>query len=104
MTLRLNVQLVFTQILNIVLLLAKPTVVIVIVQRPYCSYCSTVVIVQNDPQLSTQTRFFCDFEIHFAIFSGFKTIPSVFETIPSDFGRFAHQIRRKFKGCPPQPA
>ena len=98
----------FTEILNIVVLLAKPTVVIVIVQRLYCCYCSDH---QNDPQLSTKTRFFAILRF----FSGFKqilshnlsdfeTIPSDFETISSDIEWFAHHIQRKTKGSTPQPA
>ena len=87
----------FTETLNIVDLLGQPTVVIVIVQRLYCCYCSDY---QNDPQLSTKTPLFCNF----AIFSGFKMILSDFETIPSDFERFSHQIQRKFKGSRSTPA
>ena len=86
-----------TEILNIVDLLGQPTVVIVIVQRLYCCYCSDY---QNDPQLSTKTRFFAILRF----FSGFKMLLSDFETIPSDFERVSHQIQRKFKGSQPQPA
>ena len=42
-----SVGLLFTEILNIVVLLAKPTVVIVIVERPYCCYCSTTQTTRN---------------------------------------------------------
>ena len=94
----------FTEILNIVDLLGQPSVVIVIVQRLYCCYCSDH---QNDPQLSTKTRsvailrFFPGFKM---LLSDFETIPSDFETISSDIEWFAHQIQRKAKGSTPQPA
>ena len=52
---------------------------------------------QNDPQLSTKTRFFAILRF----FPGFKMILSDFETIPSDFERVSHQIQRKFKGSQP---
>ena len=85
---------VFSDFLIFVDLLVVVVVVIVIVQRLYCCYCSDH---QNDPQLSTKTRFFCNF-------AGFKMLLSDFETIPSDFERFSHQTQRKFKGSQPQPA
>ena len=68
MTLRPNVQLVFTQILNIVVLLAKPSVVIVIVQRSYCCYCSTT----KRPVIGNQKRCKPGDFVNFAIFFGFR--------------------------------
>ena len=74
-----------TEILNIVVLLGKPTVVIVIVQPAYCCYCSTHKTTRN---CQPKTHFFADF----AIFLDFKMIPSDFETISGDFERFGHHF------------
>jgi len=88
---------VLTEILNIVVLLGKPTVVIVIVQPAYCCYCSTHKTTRN---CQPKTHFFADF----AIFLDFKMIPSDFETISGDFERFGHHFLWKFKDFSPQPA
>ena len=58
----------FTQILNIVVLLAKPSVVIVIVQRSYCCYCSTT----KRPVIGNQKRCKPGDFVNFAIFFGFR--------------------------------
>ena len=87
----------FTEILNIVVLLAKPTVVIVMLSGP------TVVIVQppKRPVIVNLNGFFLAF---LRFFSDFEMSPSDFETIPSEIEWLAHQIQRKTKGSTPRPA
>ena len=75
----------FAKILIVVVTFAKPIVVIVIVQPAYCCYCSTHKTTRN---CQPKTHFFADF----AIFGGFKMIPSDFETISGDFERFGHHF------------
>ena len=87
----------FAKILIVVVTLAKPIVVIVMVQPAYCCYCSTHKTTRN---CQPKTHFFADF----AIFGGFKMIPSDFETISGDFERFGHHFLWKFKDFLPQPA
>ena len=79
------------EILNIVVLLAKPTVVIVIVERPYCCYCSATQTTRNFVNQNAFLRFFGFRDM---TPSGFETIPSDFETISSNIEWFAHQIQR----------
>ena len=87
----------FTEVLNIVVLLAKPTVVTVTVQPAHCCYCSATVQHQssNPYEAATQPK-----RARFAIFSispEFEAISSDFEIISSDFERLAHRIRWKTK-------
>ena len=92
-----SVGLVFTVFLNIVVLLAKPTVVIVLLSGP------TVVIVQppKRPVIVNQNAFLRFFGFRDMTPSGFETIPSDFETISSDIEWFAHQIQRKARALHP---